>query len=107
MPESTAVLTVTTAALEQIKSLRDADARNSGKSLRIFSEGCCCQPEFGLHFDDPQPGDIHQRVDGVLMVMDADSSAGLEGAVLDYEAGSESAGFTLSNPRKSDRCSGC
>lgn len=103
-----AVLTVTPAAVQIIRSL--LEQRNiPGYALRVFvSGGGCSGLQYGMAFE-PEARDFDAVVsagDGVRLVIDPTSLMYLEGATIDYVDSLMGGGFRIENPNAVSSC-GC
>lgn len=94
-------ITVGEKALEKIKELLQAPDRQ-GKSLRIAITGRGPDGfEYALRFIQPtegQPNDLHQEIDGLVVLIDADSAPKLQGANLVFIENAYQSGFQIDNP---------
>lgn len=101
------MLTLTPGAVQKVKEFYAADKELSGKHLRVFVEkGGCSSFQYGFTFDDAKDGDQTLPVEGLSLVVDAQSAAMLQGSVIDYKEDFSGAGFSISNPNAKKSC-GC
>ena len=100
------ILSLTPAAVEQLKSLADV-ADNKGKSLRVYVEqGGCSGMQYGLVFDEKRDGDLSVEQDDVMALVDAFSAKYLQGSVVDFSDALTGGGFKITNPKAKQSC-GC
>jgi len=101
-----AILSLTPAAVAQVKSLV-AQPYNLGKSLRVYVEpGGCSGMQYGLVFDEQRDGDLSVAQDGVVALVDAVSAQHLQGSVVDFSDALTGGGFKITNPKAKQSC-GC
>src|SRR4051794_25984983 len=100
-------ITVSSAALEQIKRLVKKDGR-PGVFLRVGVKGGGCSGfEYVLKLDEKHtPFDIELALDEVRVVSDTKSAPFLEGSSLEYTGNLIGGGFKLENPNAARSC-GC
>ena len=99
------MLTVTPAAIEEIKTLAGPEA--PAKGLRIFIEkGGCSGLQYSMKVDAPQPGDTTIPCGTVSVFVDVESMGYLKGSVIDFEDGLTNRGFRIVNPNAKQTC-GC
>jgi iron-sulfur cluster assembly protein len=101
------MITLTTNATEQLKTLIEKQAEPE-TALRVFvSPGGCSGFQYGMALDTTvQDGDEVFEQDGIKVVVDEYSVQYLEGAEIDYVDGLMGAGFTVYNPNAVSSC-GC
>jgi iron-sulfur cluster assembly protein len=105
--ETEAVVSITEAAADQIKSMLAAESENGGKGLRLFIErGGCSGMQYGMVFDERREGDFVAEFFGVPVVVDSVSADHLRGAVVDFSDALTGGGFKISNPNARQSC-GC
>ena len=103
---SESVLSLTPAAVEQLKSLA-MQPDNAGKALRVYVEqGGCSGMQYGLVFDERRDGDLSVEQDGVVTLVDAFSAKYLQGSVVDFSDALTGGGFKITNPQARQSC-GC
>jgi iron-sulfur cluster assembly accessory protein len=99
------MVTVTPAAIQEIKALAGAEA--PAKGLRIFIEkGGCSGLQYSMKVDAAQPGDTTIPCDEVSVYIDTESLGYLKGSVIDFEDGLTNRGFRIVNPNARQTC-GC
>ncbi len=110
MKDSTAtdsILTLTSNAANQVKSMQAADPENAGKALRVYVEGGGCSGlQYGLVFDEQRADDLRTQFFGADVVVDPVSANYLRGATIDYVDSLTGGGFKISNPNARSTC-GC
>jgi iron-sulfur cluster assembly accessory protein len=101
------VITLTESAAGYVKRLRDKEAENAGKALRVFVEGGGCSGfQYGMTFDEKHEDDHAAEFHGVPVLVDPESAKQLHGAVVDYKDELNGGGFKISNPNAKQSC-GC
>jgi iron-sulfur cluster assembly accessory protein len=103
----TEVVTLTTPAVEAVKSL--LVKRNlEGYALRVFvSGGGCSGFQYGMALEgNIRPQDLTYEFDGVKVVVDEISIDYLRGASIDYVDDVMGSGFKIENPNAVSSC-GC
>ena len=101
------VVLLTEPAARQIRQLRDQNAANAGKAVRVFAQGeGCCGLQYGLTFDDRRDDDHLTECHGISIIVDPVSGQYLRGAVVDYQEDASGVGFRINNP-KANRSCGC
>lgn len=101
------MVTVTSAAVEKIKSIKTAQGAPEEAGLRVRVVGGGCSGfQYQLAFDAPKPGDQVFEQGEVKVVVDPKSFLYLAGTEIDYVDGLSGAGFTLKNPNTKGTC-GC
>jgi iron-sulfur cluster assembly protein len=100
-------LTLTDAAVQQIKRLLARDKRE-GHGLRVsVSDGGCSGFSYKLDFEkEEKSGDAVLRFDGLNVYVDPHSIDYLKGTVIDFTSGLYGGGFKFSNPNATGTC-GC
>lgn len=100
------MITLTSKAVSEVKRLL-AQEQKPELGLRIgVRPGGCSGMSYMLGFDTLQEGDKIQDLDGIKVMMDAQSSLYLDGTELDYQDGLQGKGFTFHNPNATRSC-GC
>jgi iron-sulfur cluster assembly protein len=100
------VLSLTPAAIEQVKELRSL-SDNAGKTLRVYVEkGGCSGMQYGLVFDEKRDGDLMVDQDGVTTLVDSFSAEYIRGSVVDFSDALNGGGFKIINPKARQSC-GC
>ena len=103
----TAVVSVTPAAVEQIKAVHQSQPENAGKPLRLYVEaGGCSGLQYGMVFDEVRDGDAVLECGGVSVVVDEFSSNYLRGSQVDFKDELTGGGFKIVNPNARQSC-GC
>jgi iron-sulfur cluster assembly accessory protein len=101
-----ATISLTPAAVEQVKSLL-TQSDNVGKTLRVYVEqGGCSGMQYGMVFDEKRDGDLSVEQDGVVALVDSFSVKYLQGSVVDFSEALTGGGFKITNPRAKQSC-GC
>lgn len=100
------MITLTTRAARQVRSLQN-DIADETKRLRIFVEsGGCSGFQYGMSFDEAKPDDQRMECEGVEFLIDPTSLAYLDGSVIDFDDGLHGKGFEIRNPNAQSTC-GC
>lgn len=100
-------ITITPAAISEIKRLMASTDIQPGQALRIGVKGGGCSGlSYLLAFDDIKSGDNIYTVDGAEIIMDKAHMMYVLGMVVDYADGLNSRGFTFTNPNAKETC-GC
>ena len=101
------MITLTDSAAAKVKALIDEEG-DSELSLRVaVRPGGCSGFSYEMFFDsDIAADDVKSDIDGVRVVVDAQSVDLLQGAILDFKDGLQGAGFAIENPNASRSC-GC
>lgn len=103
---SASPVSLTAAAVEQVRSLL-AQPENAGKSLRVYVEkGGCSGMQYGLVFDEKRDGDLTGGPAEVCVLVDPFSAQFIRGAVVDFSDALTGGGFKISNPNAKQNC-GC
>jgi iron-sulfur cluster assembly accessory protein len=101
------ILTVTEAAIAQIRTMWQDCPEDQGKPLRVYVEqGGCSGMQYGLVFDEVRDGDAVHEFEGVSVVVDAVSAGYLAGSTVDFSDSLTSGGFKITNPQAKQNC-GC
>lgn len=102
-----AVLSITDAAADRIKSLLAARGKPSaGIRLGTKTAGCSGLKYDVDYVDDPNPADELVEEKGVKLYVDPMSLMYLIGSTMDYQEDTFTSGFTFVNPNEKGRC-GC
>ncbi|MDQ8733197.1 iron-sulfur cluster insertion protein ErpA [Paenibacillus sp. LHD-38] len=101
------MITISDTASDKIKKML-AEEGGPELFLRIgVKEGGCSGFSYGMGFDDEQhDGDKELDMEGLRVVVDADSIKYLNGLVIDFKESAMGGGFTIENPNASATC-GC
>jgi iron-sulfur cluster assembly protein len=102
------LVTVTEAAVSQIKRLLDQDGKAVSHALRMkVVGGGCSGLQYQLMFDDARKESDHEiEAAGVKVVIDEKSALYLVGTTLDYVDSLMESGFKIQNPNAKESC-GC
>ncbi len=105
--EIQSVITLTSAAAAEVKSMQANKPEDAGKPLRVFIErGGCSGMQYSMVFDEVRAGDAVVEQEGVKVVVDGFSLDYLRGTVVDFSDNLTSGGFKIRNPNASQTC-GC
>lgn len=101
-------VTVTHAAVEHVKRLREKEGHDTTHALRVgVKAGGCSGYSYFLGFTgDRRTNDLVLEYDGLTVLVDPRSMEILDGTVIDYERGLLGAGIQFRNPRAKRSC-GC
>ena len=107
MAIDTQLITLTDDAVGQLRSMI-VKKGNPSLGLRVWVQaGGCSGFSYGMALDDsPLDDDVISEVSGLKVIVDASSSAHLQGAKVDYLDSLMGAGFTVLNPNAVSSC-GC
>ena len=101
------MITMTDNAKKKVREFISQDTALNGKSLRVYVEaGGCSGFQYGLTFDDQQPGDEIGQFEELKILIDPNSSQYLKDAQVDYVESLHGSGFSISNPQAKSSC-GC
>jgi iron-sulfur cluster assembly protein len=101
------LLTVTSAAVDQIKQLLSSRGKPSlGIRVGIKTRGCSGLSYYIEYADDKNPYDELIEVEGVNVLIDPKAIMFILGVVMDFETNELESGFTFKNPNEKGRC-GC
>jgi iron-sulfur cluster assembly accessory protein len=104
---TTAPVTFTAGAIEEIRRLMSAEGFDNSNFLRIGVKGGGCSGlSYILGFDQKTDKDEVYELDGLTFVMNKAHGIYLMGMEIDWQGGLNSRGFTFSNPNASKTC-GC
>ncbi|HZH35743.1 MAG TPA: iron-sulfur cluster assembly accessory protein [Flavisolibacter sp.] len=104
---STAPVTFTAGAIEEIKRLLNDPGFDNSNHLRIGVKGGGCSGLSSvLGFDKKTEKDSVYEANGIEFVMEKSHELYLAGMEIDWENGLNNRGFTFSNPNASSTC-GC
>jgi iron-sulfur cluster assembly protein len=100
------MLTLTEKAADKAKELFEEKGLAGQAALRVFVVGGGCSGyQYGMALArQPDDDDLVIELEGVKVVVDADSANFLEGAQIDYVDDLMKAGFTISNPNAVRSC---
>ncbi len=101
------VVSLTESATRELRAMKERNADNREKHLRVFIEpGGCSGLQYGMLFDETRPGDVFREFEGVGVLVDEFSAAYLQGAVVDFSDDLTGGGFKITNPNARQSC-GC
>jgi iron-sulfur cluster assembly accessory protein len=101
------VVSLTAAAVEQLRSMLADNPENTGKVFRVYVEdGGCSGMQYAMTFDEQREGDAVAEFSGVPVVVDSFSVGYVRGAVVDYSDALTGGGFKITNPNAKQSC-GC
>ena len=102
------MLTLTEAAIAQVRRAREAEPRFRGKALRVnVDRGGCSGYSYAFAFDEKSAFDAEAAYGDVRVICDPESLRLLEGCVVTYEqAGLAAGAFRIENPNATGHC-GC
>ncbi|MFB5660795.1 iron-sulfur cluster insertion protein ErpA [Alteribacillus sp. HJP-4] len=101
------MITVTDAAVEQIKAMKEEEGDQNLKLRVGVKGGGCTGLSYGMGFDsEKNEGDETLTRNGLDIVVDKESAPMLEGVVIDYKENMMGGGFTIENPNAIASC-GC
>lgn len=104
---TTAPVTLTQGAIDEIKRLMQEEGFDPNQRLRIgVKGGGCSGMTYVLGFEIPEAGDTHFEIEGIPCIMNDSHQLYLFGMEVDWQGGLNSRGFTFSNPNASKTC-GC
>ena len=101
-------VSLTSAAAAKVKELIEAEGGESSALRLGVKRSGCAGYAYDMYFDSViDPTDIVNTIDGVRVVVDAQSVTMVEGATIDFnDSGLAGAGFAIDNPSASGGC-GC
>ncbi|NBD26200.1 iron-sulfur cluster insertion protein ErpA [Paenibacillus glycinis] len=101
------MITISDTANEKIKEMLEAEA-SPELFLRVgVKEGGCSGFSYNMGFDDEQAeSDKALEMNGLKVVVDADSIKYLNGLEIDFKESAMGGGFTITNPNATATC-GC
>lgn len=104
---TTAPISLTDGAVEQLNQIRLQENIPAGYSLRVGVKGGGCSGfTYVLGFDQPQENDEHFEIKGLNVVMNKAHAIYLLGMQVDFVTGLDNRGFTFENPNATSTC-GC
>jgi iron-sulfur cluster assembly accessory protein len=103
-----AIIEMTSAAQDRVKSLLDRDGKLATHGLRLkVVGGGCSGLQYQLGFDDRVGDNDNELMHGeVKLIVDDKSAVYLAGTVLDYVDTLQESGFKINNPNAKSTC-GC
>jgi len=100
-------VTLTTSAIEEVRSLLKEKEVPEGHGLRLgVKGGGCAGFSYILGFDEAEEKDNTYTVDNVLVIIEKAHELYLHGTELDFKSGLDNRGFVFNNPNAEDTC-GC
>lgn len=97
---------VTDSAFQQLRTLVQ-EQDDQAKGLRVYVEhGGCAGLQYGMGLGHAKEGDEIVELDGVKVIIDAESASYLNGSTIDYSDDLAGAGFRIQNPNAVRSC-GC
>ena len=104
---TTAPVTLTNTAVEEITRLMNEEGFNGTQQLRIgVKGGGCSGMTYVLGFDAKTEKDESFEINGIACIMEKSHGIYLMGMEVDWQGGLNSRGFTFNNPNASKTC-GC
>lgn len=104
---STAPVSLSAGAVEELKRLMNEPGFNKAQKLRVGVKGGGCSGlSYVLGFDDQQEGDVEFDIDDIPCIMNKNHELYLYGMQIEWHDGLNSRGFTFKNPNASATC-GC
>jgi iron-sulfur cluster assembly protein len=104
---ATPIVTLTPAALKEIKRLQEVQDLGSAALRLGVKGGGCSGLSYTVNFDTEMgPYDQSYEVDGIRIIVDMKSAIYLQGTQLDYQKDLVSGQFKFSNPNAAKSC-GC
>lgn len=101
------IITITDKAIQQIKTIAQAENPNGTKGLRLAVVGGGCSGlSYKIEFSDSKEKDNVLQFGDVKVFIDPKSVIYLKGIVLDYKDGLNGKGFSFDNPNAKNTC-GC
>jgi iron-sulfur cluster assembly protein len=103
----TELITITDAALTQLRDLLQKQGQATAMGLRVFVQpGGCSGMSYGMGFEDQaEEGDAISEVGGVRLFVDSVSARYIKGAEIDFVDSLMGGGFTVHNPNAVSSCS--
>lgn len=100
------MITITDRAVEKIRELMGEDTK--AKGLRVYVKGGGCSGySYGMLLEEASgEDDTVVTVNGVSVIIDAQSAPLLQGSEIDYSDSLQGAGFQVKNPAAKTTC-GC
>jgi iron-sulfur cluster assembly protein len=99
-------ITLTDAAVDRVKSFIQRRGKGIGLRVGIRKTGCSGLAYVVDYADHVEDGDTVFEDKGVKVVINSNSLAYLDGAVVDFAREGFNEGFKFNNPNEKDRC-GC
>ena len=107
MTETDLGITLTPLAMGKVQEIMEQEA-NPSLGLRVYvAGGGCSGLQYGMALDDSAVEDDYVvTMDGIRVLVDAESARFLQGSEIDYVDSLMGAGFTVNNPNAVSTC-GC
>lgn len=100
-------VTLTSGAIEEVRSLMAAPDFVHGQLLRVgVKGGGCAGMTYILGFDQKEEDDMEFEIDGIAVIMKTAHGIYLHGIEVDFQSGLNARGFVFNNPNASSTC-GC
>jgi iron-sulfur cluster assembly protein len=100
------VITVTDSAAEKLREMM-AGRGEDESALRIYVKpGGCSGFSYGMALDGPKESDLQYNINGILVLVDKESLALIDGSEVDYVDDFTGQGFRILNPNATSTC-GC
>lgn len=101
------MISLTTSAIDHLKSLIAEKQASPGTGLRLSVEkGGCAGMQYVMSLDQSREGDAVHEQGGVSVIIGTDSLGYLDGCEIDYVDSLADSGFKLNNPNAARSC-GC
>lgn len=101
------IIDITEKALDQIKTISQAENPDGSKGLRLaVTGGGCSGLSYKIEFSDKKDKDNVLDFGGIKVLIDPKSVIYLKGIVLDFKDGLNGKGFVFDNPNAKNTC-GC
>ncbi|MCL6597122.1 MAG: iron-sulfur cluster assembly accessory protein [Alicyclobacillus macrosporangiidus] len=100
------MVTLTDSAAAKLREMIEGRGEDE-RALRLYVKpGGCSGFSYGMALDAPKDSDHHYEIKGVLVVVDPDTLALIDGSEVDYVDDITGQGFRILNPNASTTC-GC
>ncbi len=101
------IIDISDKAIEQIKTISQAENPDGTKGLRLAVVGGGCSGlSYKIEFSEQKDKDNVLFFDGIKVLIDPKSVIYLKGIVLDFKDGLNGKGFVFDNPNAKNTC-GC
>ena len=102
------MITITDTASSMVKDLLEQQGKQD-HALRIFVRGMSCSgPAYGMALDnEPREDDNVEEVNGLKVLVDAQSAPYLDAVEVDFVDSLTGRGFTIKNPNAAPKSGGC
>lgn len=105
--ENQNLITLTSKAIEQIKTICHKETPDAGRGLRLAVVGGGCSGlSYKIDFSDVREKDNIIEFENFKILIDPKSSIYLRGITLDFQDGLNGKGFIFENPNAKNTC-GC